>query len=65
MTLTDSGKRVLVTGINGFTGRYMAASLSQAGYQVFGTATQAAHEVGIFQLDLCDREAVSRVVQEV
>src|SRR5690554_665283 len=65
MTLTDSGKRVLVTGINGFTGRYIAASLLEAGYQVFGTSTQTVHEAGVFQLDLCDREAVSRLVQEV
>lgn len=65
MTLTDSGKRVLVTGINGFTGRYITASLLEAGYQVFGTSAQAVHEAGVFQLDLCDREAVSRVVQEV
>ena len=65
MTLTDSGKRVLVTGINGFTGRYLAASLLEVGYQVFGTSTQTVHEAGVFQLDLCDREAVSRLVQEV
>lgn len=65
MTFTDSSKRVLITGINGFTGRYVAASLFQAGYQVFGTATQVVNEEGVFQLDLCDANAVSHVVQQV
>lgn len=31
-----SDKRVLITGMNGFTGHYMAASLRNSGYEVFG-----------------------------
>ena len=31
------GKRALITGIRGFTGRYLARELGAAGYRVFGT----------------------------
>ena len=31
------GKRALVTGVHGFTGRYMAGVLKAAGYRVYGT----------------------------
>ena len=32
------GKRALITGLCGFTGRYLAQDLADAGYEVFGTA---------------------------
>ncbi|WP_218563868.1 GDP-mannose 4,6-dehydratase [Marinospirillum perlucidum] len=60
-----SGQRVLVTGINGFTGRYMAASLRDAGYEVFGTETTFSNTKGVFQLDLTDSSAVSQLVGEI
>lgn len=60
------GKRALVTGLHGFTGRYMAAELQAAGYRVFGTVQPGdAGGVGIVPVDLCDREAVHAAVAEV
>ena len=63
-----AGKRALITGLSGFTGRYVAEELAAAGYTVFGTlahddgaAATAQHRV----LDLCDRAAVAAMVQEV
>lgn len=35
--MTGSAPRVLVTGLNGFTGQYLAGVLQQAGYVVHGT----------------------------
>lgn len=60
------GKRALVTGLHGFTGRYMAAQLEAAGYRVFGTV-QPGHDggEGVLHVDLCDREAVQAAVAEV
>ncbi|ROO00265.1 GDP-mannose 4,6 dehydratase [Pseudomonas moraviensis] len=49
-----AGKRALITGIQGFTGRYMAAELKAGGYEVFGTGTQPSDEPGFFQADLAD-----------
>lgn len=61
-----AGKRALITGLRGFTGRYVAQELAAAGYHVFGTAThgeQAGDDV--LQVDLCDREAVHAMVAQV
>lgn len=56
-------RRVLVTGIGGFTGRYVAAELEQAGYEVVGL-THAGGDAGggVHAVDLCDREAVLSLV---
>lgn len=61
-----AGKRALITGLRGFTGRYVAQELAAAGYHVFGTAThgeQAGDDV--LQVDLCDRDAVHALVAQV
>ncbi|PFH30396.1 MULTISPECIES: NAD-dependent epimerase/dehydratase family protein [Burkholderia] len=45
MTRTDAGRpsrRAFVTGLTGFTGRYMAQRLEAAGYDVWGTVTPGA-----------------------
>lgn len=54
--MTSSDKRVLITGINGFTGQYMAASLRDSGYQIFGDS----HYV-----DLRDQLALRKMLGEV
>ncbi len=63
--MADNGKRALITGINGFTGLYMAAELSAAGYQVFGLGPIASDEKNYFQVDLTDLTALSAVVSHV
>ena len=68
-----SAKRVLITGINGFTGRYMQAVLQEKGYQVFGTmaggsasaVSSVAMPVNTFVMDLCNADNVAMVVQQV
>ncbi|WP_413738030.1 GDP-mannose 4,6-dehydratase [Sodalis sp. RH21] len=63
--MADHGKRALITGINGFTGHYMAAELSAAGYRVFGLGSIASDEQNYFQVDLADLPALSAVVAQV
>jgi nucleoside-diphosphate-sugar epimerase len=60
------GRRALITGLRGFTGRYLAQELSNAGYRVIGTVMPG-EETGpdIHPVDLLDREAVQRMVDEV
>jgi nucleoside-diphosphate-sugar epimerase len=53
---------VLITGINGFTGRHMAAELRSAGYTVMGLAHEAS--AGVFQCDLLDRPGLVEVVRQ-
>jgi len=60
------GRRALITGLRGFTGYYMAQELTAAGYRVYGTVMPG-EELGpdIHAVDLCDREAVARMIDEV
>ncbi len=58
--------RALVTGLGGFTGRYLADELAAAGYRIFGTA-HGSESSGpdTYAVDLCNREDICRVVAEV
>lgn len=63
-------RRVLITGMRGFTGRYLATSLQLAGYQVFGlvqsaSATPAANGVHEVVADLSDRAALAAAMEQV
>jgi len=58
--------RALITGLGGFTGRYLAQELELAGYQVFGTAHGNEPVLErTFVVDLCDRAELRRVVSEI
>ena len=60
------GKRALITGAGGFTGRYLARELDAAGYQVFGTVSRGqARGAGMFGVDLCEGAAVTALVAQV
>lgn len=52
----------LVTGSDGFTGRYVMAELQSAGYDVVGVSHEASESV--LAANLCDRDAMARVVAE-
>jgi nucleoside-diphosphate-sugar epimerase len=56
--------RVLVTGLEGFTGRYVGAELRQAGYEVFGlscTSDESSDE----PVDLLDANALAHIVETI
>jgi GDP-D-mannose dehydratase len=56
--MSIAGKRALITGIQGFTGRYMAAELEANGYEVIGLGSQPSDEPGYHQVDLADGAAL-------
>lgn len=56
---------VLITGIGGFTGRYMAATLRSRGYRVSGIGRQPGNEDGYRQVDLADKEALRRCLADL
>jgi len=60
-------KRALITGINGFTGRYVAHELELAGWEVWGIGSQETSDItpNYRQVDILDREALVEVVSEV
>jgi nucleoside-diphosphate-sugar epimerase len=59
------GKRALITGLHGFTGRYMARELAAAGYHVYGTVKSSpVTGPDIFTADVLDRSALAAVVEQ-
>ncbi|MFA8393863.1 GDP-mannose 4,6-dehydratase [Burkholderia ubonensis] len=57
---------VLITGIAGFTGKYLADLLRTRGYSVSGIAHNVcSEEEHIYQCDLLDRSGLANVVSEV
>lgn len=60
-----AGKHALVTGINGFTGRYVAAELSAAGYRVFGIGSTSSDQPDYFQVDLMDISELTNVTKQI
>lgn len=60
--MTGAGKHALITGINGFTGRYVAAELSAAGYRVFGLGATPFEGPDYYQVDLMDVPALTDAI---
>jgi nucleoside-diphosphate-sugar epimerase len=58
-------QRALITGLNGFTGRYMARELAEAGYEVHGLENPAASAAGHRQVDLCDLQAIRQAIHQI
>lgn len=63
--MASPSKRVLITGIEGFTGRHLARHLRIHGYEVVGTALQPMGETGVLQCDLRDPEQVGHAVESL
>lgn len=58
-------RKALITGIHGFTGRYMAAELARSGYHVLGLGTGADIAGDDFRpIDLLNADAVQAAVQD-
>ncbi len=57
-------KKVLLTGVDGFTGKYVANELIEKGYQVVGLVYKNAVK-GQVECDLTDRQAVKNCLAEV
>lgn len=64
---SEGPQRVLVTGVSGFTGRYVAAELLDAGYTVHGTGQDPAGDdrVWMAEVDIRDASAMHELVQAV
>lgn len=58
-------KIALVTGANGFTGRYMMKALRAAGFRVFGLGHKKVGANACIPCDLTDAGAIAAVVREI
>lgn len=64
----SSVKKVLITGIEGFTGHYLAKELTEAGYVVCGTRfaerSEPTSDQTIYGCDLCDLKSIEEVLAQ-
>lgn len=63
---SHSNKKVLITGIDSFTGTHLKQNLEQSGFSVFGTVhRQGQSSANIYSCDITDKSAVLNVIQQV
>lgn len=60
-----AGGRVLITGANGFTGRYLAAEMADHGYEVLGMGSAESGQAGHWRIDLADVEGMRDLLKQV
>lgn len=63
--MSIAGKRALITGIHGFTGRYMADELQANGYEVIGLGSQPSDDENYHQVDLADGPGLSTLLAQI
>ena len=56
--MASPSKRVLITGANGFTGRWLGRHLAASGYQVHGLVQGAAQTAAEIEADLREPAAL-------
>lgn len=57
---------VLITGINGFTGKYLMKYLSEKNYLVYGISNQVdLEEQNVFQCDITNKEDLAAVLKKI
>jgi len=59
------GKRVLVTGAQGFTGRYLVEELSRSGYEVLGLGSGVCDRADYHQVDLDDAASMRSLLADL
>ncbi|MCF5674323.1 NAD-dependent epimerase/dehydratase family protein, partial [Pseudomonas syringae] len=62
--MSIAGKRALITGINGFTGRFMATELAAQGCEVLGVGSQPSDSPGYYQVDLADVAGLRKLLAD-
>ena len=57
--------RVLVTGLEGFTGVHLEDALHKSGFEVFGTSLNPSTKSNIFTCNITKRDEIERIVLNV
>jgi nucleoside-diphosphate-sugar epimerase len=66
MKMDSLSNKVLITGINGFTGKYLSNHFRSQGYEVFGIVNnKKISEKNIFSCNLLEKEKLSQIITEL
>ncbi len=58
-------KKVFITGMGGFTSRYLQTELKNLGYEIYGTVFHSSESKNEFYVDINDKQSVDRVIDTV
>ena len=62
---SPSKKKLLITGISGFTGQHLEAYFTKEGFEVYGTTRHISGRPGHFVCDLEEQDQVDSVIKEI
>lgn len=65
MKLDSHSNKVLITGINGFTGVYLEQYLTDQGFDVYGTVIDKAKQQNHIQCDITKKDQVDNVISSI
>lgn len=65
MKLGSASKKVLIIGIESFTGKHLSRFLEVAGYEIFGTSFLEGDNKQIFQCNITDKENISSIIKHL
>jgi nucleoside-diphosphate-sugar epimerase len=60
-----SRSKVLIVGIEGFTGQHLDSYLSNRGYEVYGTTLDKPTKANCFKCDITDTDEICAVLQQI
>lgn len=63
--MDSHSKNVLITGISGFTGKYLTEYLQKKGFTIFGISNFESNDQTIFKCDITNKEEVNLVLNKV
>jgi GDP-6-deoxy-D-talose 4-dehydrogenase len=58
-------KKVLLTGIGGFTGKYLTSFLQKKGYEVYGISNLENKEFNTYKCDITNKKEVAEVLKQI
>ena len=58
-------KKILIIGIDSFTGRYLSAYLVSKGYDVYGTSFLFSENSKIYSCDITDKNQIEDIIGKV
>ncbi|MCK5677673.1 MAG: GDP-mannose 4,6-dehydratase [Flavobacteriaceae bacterium] len=65
MKLDSHSNKVLITGINGFTGVHLESYLTKQGFDVFGTVINTPKAKNHFQCDITHKTAIKNIIANI
>jgi nucleoside-diphosphate-sugar epimerase len=63
--MDSHSNKVLITGIGGFTGKYLSTYLQNKGYQVFGLSNSDDENGNIYKCDITNKNDVEFILKEI